>query len=230
MLMQTEAFLKAFDKSPYRPTISFRRAEALTTTEKFAEAEPLLKELVQSKDNAEIAGSRWFPRVWVLLAECQIRKKNYGEVEATVAAFKAWDPQSDKIHEAEEVLGRAYKNLAKFTESRAAFERSLADPASKGSETAAKSQLMIAETYFHQEDWKKAQEHYLKVYYNHKNYPEWQAPALFQAGMCDEKLGDLDQAAKTYAEVINKFRNSVFTEKAKERWAVLKNQPPKTSG
>ena len=230
MLTETEAFLKAFKTSPYRSTISFRRAEALTATEKFAEAETLLKDLIAKKDDPEVSGSRWFPRTWVLLAECQIRQMNYGQVIATVEAFKAWDPKSDKLHEAEEVLGRCYRKQAKFEEARAAFERCLADPASQGTETAAKSQLMIGETYWDQQNWKKAQENYLKVYFNYKNHPEWQAPALFGAGKCDEKLGDIPQAIKTYEEVFTRFPNSTFTEQAKERWATLKNQTPKTSG
>jgi TolA-binding protein len=88
---------------------------------------------------------------------------------------------------------------------------------------------MIGETYWHQKDFKKAQEHYLKVYYNHKGMPEWQAAALFQAGLCDEELGDPNQALKTYNEVIAKFRTSPWAEKAKERWAILNKQSTKPS-
>jgi len=92
-----------------------------------------------------------------------------------------------------------------------------------------KSQLMIAETYWLQENWKKAQENYLKVYYNYPRFPDWQAPALFQAGLCDEKRGDPEQAAKTYKELITKFRNSEFKDQAQERWEKLKGQSSKSS-
>ncbi len=227
LIKQTEGFLKAFDKSRYRPTITFRRAEALTNTEKFAEAEPLLTQLTELKDDPAVAEARWFPRTWVLLAECQVRQKQYEKVKATVAAFKAWNPKSDKLYEAEEILGRCYNNQAKFAEARAAFERCLADPASKGTETAAKSQLMIGETYWLQKDWKQAQANYLKVYYNYPAFPAWQAPALLHAGFCDEELGDLEQALKTYAEVSNKFRNSKYAEQAQEHWAKIKKSSTK---
>ena len=156
---------------------------SLDLHQKFADAETLLTQLTESKDEPAVAESRWFPRVWVLLAESQIRQKKYDEVVATVAAFRKWDPKSEKLYEAEEVLGRCYKNQAQWEESRAAFERALGQPAAKGTETAAKSQLMLAETWWHQKNWKKAQENYLKVYYNYANFPEWQAPALFQAGL-----------------------------------------------
>ncbi len=227
---ETAAFLKTFAESQYRPTVTFRRGEALISTKKYPEAETLFTELAKSKDDPAVAKSRWFPRVWVLLAESQVRQKKYDEVVATVAAFRQWDPKSEKLYEADEVLGRCYKNQAKWEESRKAFERALEHPAAKGTETAAKSQLMLAETWWHQKDWKKAQENYLKVYYNYANFPEWQAPALFQAGLCDEKLGDYDQAAKTYAEVIDKFRKSEYADEAQKRWALIKKQPAKTSG
>ena len=201
----------------------------MISTQKYPEAETLFTELTKSKDMPAVAKTRWFPRVWVLLAESQVRQKKYDEVVATVAAFRKWDPKSEKLYEADEVLGRCYKNQAKWEESRKAFERALEHPAAKGTETAAKSQLMLAETWWHQKDWKKAQENYLKVYYNYANFPEWQAPALFQAGLCDEKLGDFDQAAKTYAEVIDKFRKSEYADEAQKRWALIKNQPAKTS-
>jgi TolA-binding protein len=227
---QAETFLKSFETSPYRDTVSFRRAEAMTSLEKFAEAEPVLKQLTQAKADSDTAKARWFPRAWVLLAECLVRQQKYPEVEATVTAFREAYPKSDKLHEAEEVLGRAYKNQAKWEDARAAFERSLAQPAAKGTETAAKSQLMIAETYWNQKNYKSAQEQYLKVYYNHTGYPDWQAPALFQAAMCDEKLGDAAQAKKTYAEVIEKFPKSKYAEPARERWAAIQDEAPKSAG
>lgn len=227
---QAAAFLNAFGKSPYRDTVSFRRAEALMSLEKSPEAEPILKPLTQAKAESETAEARWFHRAWVLLAECQFRQQKYSEAEATVMAFREAYPKSDKLHEADEVLGRCYKNQSKWEEARGAFDRSLAQPASKGTETAAKAQLMLAETYWFQEDFKKAQENYLKVYYNHPGFPDWQAPALFQAGQCDEKLGELEQAKKTYREVIDKFPKSNYAEQAKERWMVIQNPAAQTSG
>jgi tetratricopeptide (TPR) repeat protein len=230
MQVQAEAFQKSFENSPYRDTVSFRRAEAMTSLEKFAEAEPVLKQLTQAKADSDTAKSRWFHRAWVLLAECLVRQQKYPAVEATVTAFREAYPKSDKLHEAEEVLGRCYKNQAKWDAARGAFERSLAQPAAKGTETAAKSQLMIAETYWNQKNYKSAQEHYLKVYYNHTGYPDWQAPALFQAAMCDEELGDRAQAKKTYAEVIAKFPKSKYAEPARERWAAIQEEAPKSAG
>lgn len=229
LIKQSKTFLESFPNSEYAKTVAFRRAEALTSTGKFAEAETLLTELLNAKDNAVVAKAPWFPRVWVLLAECHFRQKSYDKVVETVEAFRAWDSKNERLYEAEEVLGRAYKNQRQWDKARAAFERSLGHSAAKGTETAAKSQLMIGETYWFQEEWKKAQENYLKVYYNYPRFPEWQAPALFQAGLCDEKLGDPEQAAKTYKELITKFRNSEYKDQAQERWAKIKSQTPKSS-
>jgi TolA-binding protein len=227
---EAAAFLKSYGNGVYRDTVSFRRAEALMSLDDSSEAEPILKQLTAAKAGSETAEARWFHRAWVLLAECQFRQKEYPAAEATVTAFREAYPKSDKLYEADEVLGRCYKNQAKWEEARTAFERSLAHPSAKGTETAAKSQLMIAETYWGQKDYQKAQENYLKVYYNHAGYADWQAPALFQAGQCDENLGDPEQAKKTYREVIDRFPKSKYAEMAKERWTVLQNPASQTSG
>jgi TolA-binding protein len=114
----------------------------------------------------------------------------------------------------EEVLGRTYKNQAKFDEARAVFKQVTDDPIAARTETAAKAQFMIAETYLAQKDYKAALENYLKVDILY-DFPEWQAPALFQAAACDKELGDWPQVVRDYETLIAKFPKSEYAEMAK---------------
>ncbi len=174
----------------------------------------LLKPLAAAKTDPAMKDKDWFPRVFILLAETQWQKKSYAEVIATVADFRAWDAENQFLYQADEVLGRAYKSQAKFDEARAIFKRVTTDLKAEHTETAAKAQLMIAETYLQQKDYKSALENYLKVDILYA-FPEWQAPALFQAAACDEALGDWPQVVKDYEGLIAKFPKSDWAEQAK---------------
>ena len=71
---------------------------------------------------------------------------------------------------------------------------------------------MIAETWFQEKNYEKARNEYLKVKYIYK-FPEWQAPALFQAGLCDEVLGNIAKARETYSQVKAVYPESEFAKK-----------------
>lgn len=181
----------------------------------------LLKPLAAAKADPAMKEKDWFSRVFVLLAEIQWQKKSYSEVVATVADFRAWDAKNQFMYQADEVLGRAYKSQAKFDEARNIFKQVIAAPNAEHTETAAKAQLMIAETYLQQKDYKSALENYLKVDIIYA-FPEWQAPALFQAAACDEALGDWPQVVRDYESLIAKFPKSEWAEKAKPLLEVAK--------
>lgn len=193
------------------------------------QAEPafeLLKPLPALKTNPDVAAKPWFPRVFVLLAESFYQQKKYADVLATVTEFRAWDAKNRLLYQAEEVLGRAYKQQTKFDEARAVFKQVIDDPNGTRTETAAKAQLMIAETYFLQKNFKAALENYLKVYILYK-FPDWQSAALFQAALCDEQLGEWAKAAEDYESLLREFPTSEFAEKAKPRLEAAKQNAKK---
>lgn len=186
----------------------------------------LLKPLAAAKADPAMKDKEWFPRVFVLLAETQWQKKNYADVIATVTEFRAWDAEHPLLYQAEEVLGRAYRKQAKFDEARAVFLSVTTDTHGEKTETAAKAQFMIAETYMDQKDYKAALQNYLKVDFLYA-FPEWQAPALFQAAVCDEQLGDWPTVVKDYELLIAKFPKSEWAEKAKPRLEAAKQNAKK---
>jgi len=208
--------LSRFPTGSYKDEAGFRRAEADFNLGDFKAAEERLTALKALKDDPLVRKAEWFPAVWVLLAETQWRQKAYDSVGTTVAEYRTWDPQSPLLYQADEVLGRSFKSQAKSADARAAFERVLKDPNAKLSETAAKSQFLLADTYLQEKNFQTALKEYLKVDILYK-FPDLQAAALYQAGVCHEELQKWKDAARTYDEMLRRFPKHEHAGLARER-------------
>ncbi len=208
--------LERFPEGTYHYEAELRRAEADFNLSDFKAAEERLLKLKALQDDPLVKKAEWFPPVWVMLAETQWRQKRYDAVATTVAEYRSWDPESPLIYQADEVLGRSFKSQARFPEAREAFERVIQNAHGKLSETAAKSQFLLADTFLQEKDYQKALEEYLKVDILYK-FPDLQAAALYQAGVCCEELELWKLAAKNYDEMLLRFPKSEHAAKARER-------------
>ena len=218
-----------FPQSVHRFYVAYTLAESLlagsrSTESELAKAREALT-MLQKEESPEVRNTEWFDRTWVLLAEVNFRERKYDEVIAVIDDFKKQKPDSRFLYLAEEVLGRSYKQQAppKFDEARQAFDRVLADQAAFRTETAAKAQFMIGDTYFLQEKWDDASIAYQKVYSNYK-FPEWQAAALLSAGKCDEAQNEWKLATETYRLLIKEFPDTAVIEEAKKRLEVAQKR------
>jgi len=221
------AFRSEFPKSDHRWYAAFSEAEARFSLRDYAGAKKLLAALKTEKPESVAAKSPWFQRVWLLEAEIAVRERSYDTVEKTIADAKTRFAKWPQVYLFDEILGRAYKQQAKFKEAREALGRVIAHPKSRRTATAAKCQALIADTYFMQDDFKTARLEYFKVEALYA-FPEYQAPALLLAGHCEEKLGDFKAAAKTFQDLINRFPKSKEAKQAKPRLAAaLKKKAPK---
>ena len=212
-----------FPESAHRFYIAYTQAEAYLTSPKLSDEEQatirdILKSLQARADNEEVNKTEWFDRVWVLLAELNFREKKYADVSTVVEDLRQRRPKSPLLHQADEVLGRSLKQQAppKFDDARAAFERVIANSFAGRTETAAKAQFLIGETYFLQEKWSDASSAYQRVYSLYK-FPEWQASALLMSAKCDEAQNDWKPAVETYKLLVKEFPNSSVTDEAKVR-------------
>lgn len=215
----TGAFQTAFPNSELRAYVRYCGIEALLADPQagpdiLTAAEKQIDEQIQPP--APEPPPAWYPRLWVLQAEVRFRQKNYDGVEQAVADLKRRLPNNTVTYQAEEVLGRTYKQQAQFEKAREVFARVIVDPAAFRTETAAKSQFLIAETFFLQEKWGEAFKAYMKVYASYA-YADWQSAALLQAGKCDEQLGQWKEAAETYALLLKEFASSVHAAEARKR-------------
>lgn len=212
-----------FPNSVHKYYIIYSQVEAILASAKPSEqdlvsAREKLNSLKSEAGNDAVKDAEWFDRVWVLLAELNFREKKYAEVAAVVEDLKQRNPKSSFLYQAEEVLGRSYKQQAppRFEDARAAFERVLADPTASQTETAAKAQFMIGETYFFEEKWEQASNAYQKVYATYK-FPEWQAAALLSSGKCDEAQSEWKLASGSYKLLLKEFPEASVAEEAKKR-------------
>jgi cellulose synthase operon protein C len=196
--------------------------------EDFAAAKTILSDLAARHDVQALAAQEWYPGVWLLLAETHLRLKEYDELSRVAADFAQRHPDSPLAYHLDVAQGRALQNQARFDEARAAFQKVIDSPQGKGTETAAKAQLFIAETYLLQKDYQKAFEEYYRVLLY--GFPEWQSAALFQAGQCEEMLKRWEGAAKSYRQLLEDFPDSEYAEKSRLRLEDLQKRFPEALG
>ena len=209
--------LEAFPAGTYRSDAEFALADAAFETGDYAAAAPRLDALrpLASAGANEMAPA-WLPRVWVMLAECRFQQKDYAALTALAAEFRKVLPKSPLHYQVDAVVARSLKAQAKFPEARAAFEQVIEDPNGRLTETAARAQFELAETYLLEKNHSAAIKQYLKVAIRY-NYPKWQGVALYQVAACHEALQEWKDAVRTYEELINTFADHELTGKAKEK-------------
>jgi TolA-binding protein len=222
LLKDADRFLERFPESDQRAYARYRSGEAALQLDQLNRAIADLSALAAVQDE-KVTKSEWYSSVYVLLGEAQFRAKDYPAVEKTVAEFRQRFPASPLLYHADEILGRSYKQRAMMTDARAALTKVTNSEAGRRTRTAAKAQFHIAETYLIEKDYAAALAEYYKVYVNYQ-FPEWQAPALFQAGQCDESLGNKKEATTTYETLMKEFGDTEFAKKAQERLAEIKQQ------
>jgi cellulose synthase operon protein C len=211
----SEELLRRFPEGAHRHDAAWMQAQADYHSGAYPPALERLKQLRELPEDQLAPQTAWRGQVWILLAETHLKLKDYDAVLAVAAELRAQEPPAPCLHQVEEVVGRAFKAQARWSEAREAFERVIKDPRGKLTETAAKSQFLLAETYFHEKNFESAIREYLKVDILYK-FPEWQAPALIEAAQCQENLKQWKEAGKTYADVLKNYPSDQHAPKARE--------------
>ncbi len=213
-------FLDQFAEGRERPVVLYQLGEAQLQQGQPEKAVDTLGQVEALAGDAAVKSEPWFPRVSILLAEAAFQMKDYPAALTRLESVRSLEPQPDYAYLADELLGRIYKNQAKFDESRAAFQRVLDDPNARRTATAARAQYELAQTYFLQERWEQARTEAFKVYTLYK-FPEWQAPALFMTALSDEALGERQKAASAFADVVKEFPDTPYADQARDKLAKL---------
>lgn len=212
------------DKGIYAKA-SYWLAESLYQQDEMAAAADLFGQLV-AKTNL-LDKSIW---PWVALRNSQCQAKIEGWSNVLTASPKAMEsfPQFKLNYEHQYLIGRALEKQGRLNEAREQFEFVVASPQGGRTETAAKAQWRIGETYFHQEDYKNA----IKAFYKVDSlftYPRWRTAAIYEAGKCQEHLGNWSHAVILYEQLLNDFPNSEFADEANQRLKFATRQAKTTT-
>lgn len=158
----------------------------------------------------------WPAKIALRRAQTLALLQDWNAAREVSAAALAAAPDFEFNFEHQFIIGRALATAGRLTDARDAYQRVLASPQGAQSETAAKAQLMLAETYFHQQNFDQAVREYLKVEILY-GYRPWQAAGLFQAGVCYEKLGKPERARDQYERVVRDFADTEYGARAAQR-------------
>lgn len=190
--------------------------------------EALLEDLQSQPDDLNQPTNRLLWEVASLrLIQTDILEQRW---EAALAAIERLEPSlTDPVRRAEATYakGRALQGQARFDDARAAYQAVVANP--NAGELAARAQLMLGETYFHQKQYEVALREYLKVEVLY-DAPVWQALALYAVAQTYERLNQLDRARQTYDELLKRFPQSDRAVEARVRLETLNASGSKPTG
>ncbi len=208
-----EQFVKEFPKSSSRLMAELGIAEAVFRQGDYAAAAERFQRLTHQ--------SPWRDKYWpalvrLRLAQSLCHQQRWKEALPVAAQIEKEFPGFDEQYEADYVIGRCLADQVDFDGARKAYRKAIQSAHGAKTETAAKAQLMIAESFFHQKNFEAALREYLRVEILYA-FPAEQAAAVLQAGRCHERLGEWKQAAETYARLIKAYPDTMFAKEANQR-------------
>jgi TolA-binding protein len=213
-----ETLVNDYPQSSLRLMAEYGIAEATFRQNDYEAAGERLDRLVQQ--TAERT-EPWLAVIHLRRAQVLCHQKQWDEAYQIASTIAPKYPHFEEQYEVDYVIGRCLSNRGEFGPARDAYRRVIQSEQGAKTETAAKAQLMIAESFYHQKNYQQALREYLalEILYD---YPTWQAAAVFQAAKCHEMLGEWKQAAEEYARLLADYPNTSLLVEAKERLQAAK--------
>ena len=149
-------------------------------------------------------------------AQSLAKQNQWADAYEVAAKIEKDYPSFEQQYEVDYLMGRCLANRAEFDAARQMYNKAIDSAAGAKTETAAKAQWLIGETYFHQKNYEAALHEYLRVKILY-DYPKWPALALLQAGKCRERLGEAKEAAKLYQEILKSYPRHVLRQGCRQR-------------
>jgi TolA-binding protein len=208
-----ERLIAEFPDNPIVPLAQYLVAEAAYREGQYDRAAELFREL---SENLGGRTDKWVPMVPLRRAQILAHQKEFHDALELASPIETDYPDFEQQYEVDYVIGRCHASLARFDDARAAYRRVVKSATGEKTETAAKAQWMIGETFFHQKNFEAALKEYLKVEILY-DFPTWQAAALFEAAKCHERLGEVKEAADLYQRLIKNYPESPLAKDAAER-------------
>ena len=187
-------------------------AESAYQKHEYPEATKIFESLVNDQElNAKLK-----PWVGLRLTEIAFKEKNLDAANRLANRFLKQFPNFQAKYEFNFIRGIVMSRQANLESAKIAFQAVANDPVANQLEAAAIAQWRVGETLFHQEKYIEAIRAFEKVVTQH-NFPKWKAAALIQAGKCQEKLGNWEQAAQLYQRLVTQYPTSRYRRDAEQR-------------
>jgi len=216
-----ETLVTDYPEGPLRLMADYGVAETVFRQGDYEAAGERLERLVrESRGSTE----RWLAVVHLRLAQALAHQKKWSDALAVASEIEVKYPGFAEQHEVDYVIGRCLASRADFQAARDAYRKVIRSPGGAKTETAANAQLMIAESFFHQEDYETALREYLRLEILY-DYPELQAAALLQAAKCRELLGQRPRAVELYERLLETYPQTDFATEAAERLRAARKRP-----
>ncbi len=206
------AFATKHPQNDLTPSALYQAGEAYAELGKWEEAQThLAKVVTQHPTYTDIAVAR------LKLGQVQNEAGKFPNAATTMQAFLKNHADSEFAYLAQFGLGWALENQKQYEQARTWYTKVID---ANNTETAARSQFQLGETFLKEGKFEEAARELLKVELVY-DYPEWSARALYEAGQAFEQMKDLDQAKAHYQKVVTKYKDRPIAETCRKRLASL---------
>lgn len=188
-------------------------AESLYQQKRFSDSADIFGQLIEKTD---LLDRKIWPWVALRFSQCRAKLDDWSVVYDNSNAAKTKYPQFTKNYEHDYLIGRSLEIEGRLDEAREQYTAVVQSNTGGNTETAAKAQWRIGETYFHQEEYENAIRAYYKVD-SLFSYEKWRTVAIYEAGKCQEHLGHWNKAVILYKQLIQDFPECEFVDEAQKR-------------
>lgn len=161
--------------------------------------------------------SKYAPLARLRMAQCHLKSQRLAEADQAIEELLATDPGPAVREEALYIKARVRQQKSEFDAARSIYQEIIGP---ERTETAAKAQFMIGETYLLQERYDEAIKEFLKVQILYP-IPDWQALALVEIGKCYVGKSDNVKAKQSFEEVLAKYGDQPAAAQAKAQMEML---------
>jgi TolA-binding protein len=216
VLKYANLFVTEFSASSHTSKVQLFYGEGQLGEGDLPAAEQTLQALRKGVLDGQIAAADWTERIWIVLAEIALARKQYGAIDSLASELIERSPESRFLFQIHDVQGRRWKSQPEpdFDQAREHFQQVTLDEVGRGTETAARCQFLIGETLLLQNRRKEALTEYHRVYLNYQGADEWRMRGLFQAAGCELELGDKNGAIRSYQDLVKEFPSAELAAKA----------------
>ncbi len=207
-------FAHDYSENELSPSALFQGALAQIAAEQYDPAGATLDTLRNQNPNHELASV-----ALLKLGEIAAVKEEYEQSRQLYQQYLRDHDDGKFKYLALFGMGWSYDGERKYDDARKWYRKVI--DAHNG-ETAARAQFQIGETWYAQGEHAKAARELLKVDIIYA-YPQWSAPALYEAGRAFEQLKQMDQARRQYKQCVERGGDQPEAELAAKRLAELEN-------